>query len=421
MRRLGRQLLLALCLACQVVPAQTNPPPAAPAPRAADRYLLLFDTSSAMKRRAKAVEQAAQELITSGMNGQLQRGDTLGIWTFDERLHAGLFPLQVWGPESREEIAAQVVGFLKSRKYQKAARFDAAVPSLAQLIASSKTITVLLFSDGTTPLRGTPFDASINSVYAEYGRAMQKSPAPFITVLRAKNGRIFAATASTPPWPVEFPPYPPEPRVTNAIAAGPAASPAEATSPEKKAAPAPAAKTAAPIILDMSGASQAEASPAPETGAVTVQPQVANQVPTATAGPHAAETVEGAPAATPGTPRAAIAATQPTGPTEPKGEGQPPAPPPGMLDTLVAQPSATPLPQPQPPATNLASKPESPPKPVQIGVTLPHEAVPSGRGALLAACLAVTAAAILLIVLLLRRRPDRGASLITRSMERDKE
>jgi len=389
---------LALCLACQAAPAQTNQAPADPAARAGDRYLLLFDTSSAMKRRAKAVEQTAHELIASGMYGQLQRGDTLGVWTFNEQLHVGLFPLQVWRPEDKEKIATQVVGFLKSQKYQNKARFDSPdmSGSLEQVVANSHTITVLLFSDGATPLQGTPFDADINSVYAEYRRVMQKSRTPFITVLRAKQGRIFAATANVAPWPVEFPPYPPEPRVTNTIPGKLAASPVATTSPPKTPAPTPPPKTVAPIILDMSKSRRAETSRPPKSETVPAETQTATPIPIGAAKPPIAEAKPVKP------PEVAPATLPETG-------------------KAAAVPSSTTLGlRPELPAPAGAAKPESPLKPVQTAVTVPPEALLAGRWALLAASVLLTVAAILLVVLLLRQRAGGGASLITRSMEQDK-
>src|SRR5439155_23268789 len=68
--------------------AQTNAAKAAPR---ANRYLLVVETSRSMKPRLEATLKLVQGLLVSGMNGQLRRGDTLGIWTFSEDLYAGRF------------------------------------------------------------------------------------------------------------------------------------------------------------------------------------------------------------------------------------------------------------------------------------------------------------------------------------------
>ena len=47
-----------------------------------------------MQPRAGAVLKAVQDLLASGLSGQLRRGDSLGVWTFNEELSAGRFPLR---------------------------------------------------------------------------------------------------------------------------------------------------------------------------------------------------------------------------------------------------------------------------------------------------------------------------------------
>src|SRR5437899_2485902 len=58
-------------------------------PTPGNRYLVIVETSKAMKSRVEGVVQVAQDLIASGMDGQLQQGDTLGVWTLNNDLHTG--------------------------------------------------------------------------------------------------------------------------------------------------------------------------------------------------------------------------------------------------------------------------------------------------------------------------------------------
>jgi hypothetical protein len=349
-----------------------------------DRYLLVFDTSSSMKSRAKTVEDAAHALIVSGMYGQLRRGDTIGLWTFDDQLHTGLFPLQVWRPEERGKIAELVASFLANQKYKNKARFDAVMPALGQLVENSETITVLLFSDGETNIQGTPFDAEINSIYAEFRRRAKV----LITVLRAKRGRLFAATANPAPWAVEFPPYPPEPQTTNAPPPKPAA--------EK---PRP---MAAPIILDMS----------------KPRPPETNPVPSVSAGP---------------------APTPPTNTTTPAAEVKPVEPPPtvpapaqipaalGPPPPAQGTPATNPVPQAAggvsqavPSAPQQGAQPPAATAPVQTPATAPAEKVIVGQGVLLAVCAFLTLALVTTVLLLVRQRMRQQDSPPTRPMERDR-
>jgi len=57
--------------------AQTNVGPAG------NRYLLVLQTSHSMDRRGDGTLKAIQQLLMSGIGGQLQFGDTLGIWTYN--------------------------------------------------------------------------------------------------------------------------------------------------------------------------------------------------------------------------------------------------------------------------------------------------------------------------------------------------
>src|ERR1700712_1643130 len=70
--------------------------------RPANRWLLIVETSRAMAPRAEAITKSVGDLLRSGMNGQLRAGDSVGLWTYNNELHAGEFPLQTWSPETRQ-------------------------------------------------------------------------------------------------------------------------------------------------------------------------------------------------------------------------------------------------------------------------------------------------------------------------------
>src|ERR1043166_2884743 len=73
--------------------------------QSSNRWLLVVDTSMSMRDRVKGIGEVVGDLLTTGMHGQMRRGDTLGIWTFNDKLHAGEAPLQIWAPENRQLIA----------------------------------------------------------------------------------------------------------------------------------------------------------------------------------------------------------------------------------------------------------------------------------------------------------------------------
>jgi hypothetical protein len=179
--------------------AQTN---LAKAPSSGNRYLLVVDTSSAMQRRSEGTEKTVADLLSSGLEGELQPGDTLGVWTFNEDVYAGRFPLQHWSAEDAQAITARVVSFLKAQKHEKDANLPKVLAAVGSLIKGSDSITVLLVSDGSQELHGTPIDARINDYYKRWSKDQKKARLPFITALRGRGGQVvdFAVTAS--PWPL---------------------------------------------------------------------------------------------------------------------------------------------------------------------------------------------------------------------------
>src|ERR1041384_1715699 len=157
---------------------QTN---AATARTQENRWLLVVETSRSMQRRSEGTLQSIQQALASGMNGQLRRGDTLGIWTFNEQLYAGRFPLELWSPERKKEVSNRVLSFLQAQKYEKQGGLDKAIPALATLAKKSPFITIIVISDGLDDIHGTPFDTEINATYAKWRERQKQTRMPMIT------------------------------------------------------------------------------------------------------------------------------------------------------------------------------------------------------------------------------------------------
>jgi len=202
--------------------AQTNTAPA----RLTNRYLLIVETSRSMQDRAEGALRVAAELFTSGMGGQLQRGDTIGLWTFNDALHAGNFPLQAWSPAARTNMAKNVINFLRSQKFEKKPRFDKVLPALQQVVHNSDYITVIVISSGEAPVKGTPFDARVNEFYNTWRSQQKASRMPFLAILRGQKGQFADCAMHWAPWPIDLPALPQE-----LLAARAAAKPAVAARP----------------------------------------------------------------------------------------------------------------------------------------------------------------------------------------------
>jgi hypothetical protein len=282
----GTRVLLALLVFLAVLSrgplsAQTNSGVIVTKPSpTANRFLFIVETSRAMKGRTNGVRSTVQNLLVSEMGGQLERGDTLGVWTFSDGLHAGQFPLQLWAPQLKPSIIARISGFLKEQGYDKPAALEKVMPAMDRVIKSSPFITVILIYSGQDPMIGTPFDKQINELHKQWAKEEQKAHMPFITVFRAKGGTITDFSVTPAPWPVEFPPLPVE--LTTARAA--AKPPAPPVPPKAQPRPVP------PLIISgKKPAPQTTESAAPATNSATplTHPTTESSQPVTTNGPTA--------------------------------------------------------------------------------------------------------------------------------------
>ena len=164
-----------------------------------------------MKERVPATQYAVERLFLSMMNGQLQPGDTIGVWAFDRKLRAGDFPLQHWMPQNAATIASSITNYVKRQRYSGSARFDVVVPEINNLVQNSQRLTVLIFCDGADEIKGTPFDDAINSILKQNESEMKKTDQTFIVLLRTQLGQSVGYTVNSSAIGVNFPAFPPLP------------------------------------------------------------------------------------------------------------------------------------------------------------------------------------------------------------------
>ncbi len=224
---------LALSFFAQTTPSGTNNVKSP----VSNRWLLVVETSTAMQSRSDTVHRIAATLLASGMNGQMQPGDTLGVWTYNRDLYAGQFPLQVWTQSASRQVASRAYQFLSNQKYGNEGHLEKVLPTIQRVVSNSEFITVILISTGNQKIQGTPYDERINSYYTTWQNQQQKAAIPFVTVLRAVRGQFKSYAVNTPPWPLEMPAVSPE-----LVAAR---TPPKSAEPPKPAAPV----YAAPLII----------------------------------------------------------------------------------------------------------------------------------------------------------------------------
>jgi hypothetical protein len=193
-----------------------------------NRWLLVYNTSASMRDRVRGMEAVTQDLLTTAMHGTIRGGDTIGIWTYSTQLHAEEAPLQTWHPETAGDIAQHTLDFLSRHAYQKTAAFNDVLTNMLRVIKSSEVITVILISDGSDAIQGTPFDARVAAFYKANYQEQKKARMPFVTVFRGEKGIITTNTLGLAPWPVEIPVVPvPAPMGAKAPAPTPAVAPAK--------------------------------------------------------------------------------------------------------------------------------------------------------------------------------------------------
>ena len=175
------------------------------------RFLFIFDTSQDMKLRGDAVQKELNTLLATSLSGQLHSGDSMGVWTFNQDLRPGDYPLQTWDPDRAVLIASNLTKFLGKQHYGKDARFEALQPLLNKVVQDSERLTVMIFCDGGTKFSGTPFDDGINQLFEQKRGEQKKAGQPFVIVMRSQLGQYVGCAMGLPPEPLNYPQFPPLP------------------------------------------------------------------------------------------------------------------------------------------------------------------------------------------------------------------
>ncbi len=170
---------------------------AQPPAQTENRFLFIINTSSAMRRMTNGIQEAVLGLLQSQMQGQMRDGDTFGIWTYDDQLHANS-GVQVWSKTNQAAILGNVSNWLADRPYQKKPRLEKVLPVALQIVARSRVVTLIFIFDGSETMQGTGFDQDINALQKDLGPRMRADRIPFVTVLAARDGKFFDYRVRTP-------------------------------------------------------------------------------------------------------------------------------------------------------------------------------------------------------------------------------
>src|SRR5258705_5803304 len=161
-----------------------------------NRFLFVMETSAAMNRLEHGGRQAIFDLIYSGLDGRMRKGDTYGIWTFNQNVYAGVYPMQVWEGQRNLEHASAAGRFLKGQKYEKEPNLTNVIKYLQMVLRTAKDVNVFLVTDGAGAMAGTPFDEAINASYRTNRAQVRELKRPLVTALTARNGQFTGACVS---------------------------------------------------------------------------------------------------------------------------------------------------------------------------------------------------------------------------------
>ncbi len=141
-----------------------------------------------MARLREPITEIIHELVMSGFDGQIQPGEEIGLWTFNEETYTRPFHPRHWDPLANALLAQETAGFVNRQIFAGRTRMDRLMRDLLQATRQSKHVTVLLMSDGEEAILGTPYDKSLNEIYRERRRELHKAKVPFVTILSVRDG-----------------------------------------------------------------------------------------------------------------------------------------------------------------------------------------------------------------------------------------
>lgn len=256
-----------MVLATAMAAPAKAPKPAPPG----NRFLFVLETSVGMSRLEHGGRQAIFDLIYSGVEGRMRKGDTYGIWTFNEQVSAGFYPMQIWDGQRNLEHAGAAGRFLRTQKYEKEGHLTNLVNQLQTLLRVARDLNVFIATDGNTLVKGTPFDDEINTAYRASAVQVRYTSKPLITTLTARNGEFTSALVSLAGERIVLAHLPPQTNETVEVAKAP---PAPATNDVVASAPPkPVGKVIS--ISDVEAAAKAEREKATNTSALKITTEAA--------------------------------------------------------------------------------------------------------------------------------------------------
>ena len=243
-RCLFQILACVLCLVGQHRSIGAPHPPVEASPDG-ERFLFVVDMSEDMERMQPEIEATVYDMLAGGIYGQMRSGDTFGIWTFNKETYAGRFPVQIWDSRKSAQLGAIGAAYLSGAPYEKSTDMQQMMSKLMTVIHAVSNLNVFIITDGSTSMRGTPFDKAIDAEYKKRRRERNSAKRPFVTTLIVRSGWVTTNSVTIAGEPIQLPErIVPEPPTRKAVAPALAG-----VTPAKKIiiTTAPAAQASAPV------------------------------------------------------------------------------------------------------------------------------------------------------------------------------
>jgi hypothetical protein len=225
---------------------------AAASTTSSNRFLFIVDTSSLMKKWDEPARDAMFDLIYSGVRGYMTNGDSYGVWLAAETNNTS-GSVEVWRHKFATELASRTALKVKDAGTRGKPALDIAIADAKRVARAVGDVTVILVSNGETPLKGTPFDGEINAAIAEVKPAMKAAKATINTALVARDGEFLAWAINSPEYLIAIPVLPPREETATEVAKtapeAEAPAPAPTPPPVAKPAPPPVRMAAKPIVI----------------------------------------------------------------------------------------------------------------------------------------------------------------------------
>lgn len=194
------------------------------------RFLFLVEISAAMDANKVALRKTLHSILESGLDGQMQYGDTIGLWTYNDKLNAS-FPMVYWRREHIQDITNAVDFFMGKQKFVHHTDFSKVMPMLQNVIKPSQKLTIIWISTGNDKITGTPFDSAIDELHKEFRDDFRKQRIPFVTLLAVRKGAISDFTVNPGDAKIRLPAVMEKEAAAEPKAATPIPPPVEAVAP----------------------------------------------------------------------------------------------------------------------------------------------------------------------------------------------